>query len=339
MKPCRLLALGAVLLAAVTATAWGAAFRDFVLYEGDLKGAPNLWVGSWGGGYAKELSDYAYYGPGSMQISTQGYYQGVIFRFAQPVDISAFTSRPDGCLEMRIRPYYGKAPATSSAAAPGAVAPGGGTRPTGTTVPRFSISLGGRDRQPGGESESPAAPAPTTAAAPPEKLVPTFLMQQMRVVLETEQGMVECSSWPLYYSSADREGWRRLSLPLAMFKGGPLGAQLRSVRIFAEPKDVFYLGQLKLTAVDQPISIRASAEPTTAAAGATISFKVQLAGAPLPVRVAWDFDNRDGIAEEAVGMTVSKIYHAADTYTVTCTATDVLGRRAPATTMLLVVVQ
>jgi len=331
--------------------------RDLVLYEGDLKDAPNqLLVDGWGGGFAQEVAARAYYGPKSLQVSTNGFYQGVRFRFFQPPDITPFTSREDGYLEMRICPYFGKPEKpTSATTKPGApvVTPAGQASAgslAGTLRSRGGL-LGGRNRDEGSSSRSVprATPQPTTAqtgtagttTTTPEKLIPTFLMERMRIVVETEQGISEYSGWPLYYATDDRPGWKRLGIPLAMLKGAPLGARLKSVSIFGEPRDVFYLGQLKLCAIDQPLTISATAEPTvvSAAAGTTITFKAKLIGFSAPVTVSWDFDNKDGVSEQATGMEVSYIYRTAGTYIVTCTATDQLGKLAPATTTLAIQVQ
>lgn len=382
--------------------------RPLVLYEGDVKSAPNsLYVSSWGGGNAVEVDKYAYYGPKSLQIATQGNYQGVELRFYQPVDVSAYVSRPDAYLEMKVRPYFGKEPpGTPAAAASGttgaAVTPGkagsagatttratsgslsgirlGGrsrssgsrprtTAPTPTPTPQpaataptttapaggslSGIRLGGRSRSSGSRTRTPRttataparpgapAAATTTATTPaaPKVLIPTFLMERVRVVVETDQGLSECSGYPLSYLTDDRQGWKRFAIPLSMLKGSPLGTKIKSIRIFGEPRDVFYMGQLALTTIDEGITISATATPTTAAVNQVVEFKAALTSYPAPVRVTWDFDSKDGITEEAVGMTASKLYHEAGLFMVTCTANDLLGKKPPAVTTVMVQVQ
>jgi len=334
-----------VVPAAYQAAGGGRRPRDLVLYEGDLRGAPHqLYVSSWGGGYAKEVPTFVYYGPNSLQVSTQGYYQGAVFRWFDPVDISTFVSRPNSFLELRIRPYYGKEANPTPATTPGAPAPGS---PAAPAAPVTASVLGGIFGRRGSEEEAPAAagPAPAaviaapTAAAQPRKLTPVFLMDRMRVVVETEQGFAEVSGWPLEYASEDRAGWSRLGIPLFMFKGSALGAQLKSLRIFGEPKDAFYLGQLKLAVVEQAMAVKATADPAQVAAGTPVKFEAKLVGYSGPVKVSWDFDRNDGVAEEAVGMKASRIYRTAGTYTVTCTATDMMGKQSPVSTTLAVRVQ
>ena len=75
----------------------------------------------------------------------------------------------------------------------------------------------------------------------------------------------------------------------------------------------------------------------TAVAGSAVTFNAN--GSTDDIGIAsysWDFDASNGIASEATGETVTKVYESAGTYTVTLTVTDTAGQTATDTVTVVV---
>ncbi len=81
-----------------------------------------------------------------------------------------------------------------------------------------------------------------------------------------------------------------------------------------------------------PLSASATARPTAADAGQSVSFTCTAAGGSSPYTYAWTFG--DGAA--GVGQTVSHAYSAAGSMTVACTVTDHASSTASGTTSVLI---
>ncbi|UCC69313.1 MAG: hypothetical protein JSV79_05205 [Armatimonadota bacterium] len=120
----------------------------------------------------------------------------------------------------------------------------------------------------------------------------------------------------------DKHGWTRVSIPLSQFKGIEGATSLRAVGVFADQSDVFYLGRLGLLIDRTPVEIVVTAEPLVARADQLIDFSVELRGGPINPEIFWDFDEADGIQQEAVGAKVKYLYKEPGDYLATCTVRD-----------------
>ena len=131
--------------------------------------------------------------------------------------------------------------------------------------------------------------------------------------------------------SKDERGWSPVTVALSQMKGAEGATKVRAVGIFADESDVFYVGRVRLLSDSKPVEVTVKAEPLFSRPDQIVEFAASLRGGSVDARVSWDFDKRDGIREQALGMEVKYVYKEPGDYLVTCTVTDKAGVRAPAT--------
>jgi hypothetical protein len=201
---------------------------------------------------------------------------------------------------------------------------GGGMRGGGMGGGRGGGMRGGRQTVGGGRAGMrPAAGAP---GADEEK---AFSMDNLRLVLFTDRGMGIADQVPVGVLSNDERGWTPVAVPLAQFQGVSEAANLRAIGVFADRSDVFYLGRARLIVDRSPVDITVKADPLITAPDQVIDFSVELRGGPITPRVSWDFDDADGIQEQALGPKVKYLYKTPGDFLATCTVTDSSGVRPP----------
>jgi hypothetical protein len=135
---------------------------------------------------------------------------------------------------------------------------------------------------------------------------------------------------PLRPGTIERVEWVRVALPLASFQGNVPRDQVRVNRIIITGDRVatFWIGQIRIDVDDSPIEARIEVMPPDPRAGQPMQFIAITAGAT-PTRVAWDFDDANGLQADAAGDTVYHAYARPGEYTVTCTVSDATGQKAP----------
>ncbi len=85
--------------------------RQTPVYSGDVqKDLGGIKLTSWGSGEAQAISDGYHYweGPEVLKVKTQGPYQGVVLRFARPVEIASFLAEKHSFIELRVMPAQPK---------------------------------------------------------------------------------------------------------------------------------------------------------------------------------------------------------------------------------------
>jgi PKD repeat protein len=74
------------------------------------------------------------------------------------------------------------------------------------------------------------------------------------------------------------------------------------------------------------------------ALGDEVSFSAAGFGGSTVLKYSWDFDDKDGIQEDAVGQSVRHKFRKPGTYTITLTIADAYGLKKPYTTTMKAVV-
>ncbi|MCJ7822084.1 MAG: PKD domain-containing protein, partial [Armatimonadetes bacterium] len=91
---------------------------------------------------------------------------------------------------------------------------------------------------------------------------------------------------------------------------------------FSDQSDVFYLGRVALLVDRRPVELTVEATPSITRVDQMIDFSVELRGGPVNPVVSWDFDESDGIQQQAVGPKAKYIYKKPGDYIATCTVRD-----------------
>ncbi len=285
----RIVGMGLTLLLVLTGAAQAA---ELALYDGDAeKDRGGIVLGAWGSGDVSESYEVHYVGPRVLKVLSQGYYQGGVLTWKDPAPLAGFLANPDAYLELWVKP---------------SVVP---TVAAGKPIVGGIVSGQGQSTLSDGR--------------------PTFLLKRLRIVLLTDKGELIADGWPLYPGTLGSGGWRKVAIPLSVFKSSLLekGAKLQEVRIFADKADVFYVGQIRVVVDDTPLRVKVTAEPNSAKPLERIRFHAEVDSGDASTLVSWDFDDRDGIQTDAQGARVEWIYQTPGSYVVTCTVSDVYGSR------------
>ena len=202
----------------------------------------------------------------------------------------------------------------------GGMGGGGGGGMRGGGGARGGAGGAGGARAPGGTRAATRTRPSAAGTGPAEEKV--FLVKGLRVVIFTDQGPVVADSVPVGVMPKDKQGWTPVAIPLSQFRGVEGAKSVRAVGIFSDQSDVFYLGRVALLIDRRPVELTVEAEPGITRINQIIDFSVELRGGPVNPEISWDFDESNGMQQQAVGPKVKYIYKAPGDYIATCTVRD-----------------
>jgi hypothetical protein len=338
----------ALLAAAVAGPAFGQAAEVLYTPTRSIKDQ-DITVRSWGGGNVSETDEVAYEGTNSIRISTRNLFQGAILSFGKPENLGRTFENKNNLLRITYRlsdgggargTFPGGGPGGGGFGPPGGFpgggpgGPGGGGRP-GQGPPGGGPGGGGFGPPggfPGGGPGGGFPGGPTTAAS--------SSLETIRVVITTTDGKKSEAYLPVSTNqqSADR-GWRNVAVPLQAISGfDRTNKVIRDITLSGDATTTFYLGDLRIVNDSTPISGQVRASRTNLALGDEVMFTATGNGGSSILRYVWDFDEEDGIQEDAEGQTVRRRFRKAGTYNVTLTVSDRFGLKQPYSTKVKLVV-
>ena len=269
----------------------------FFLFRGDLSnGAISL--GGWGSGMAEVAKGVSPpFGSQAIMITTHGLYQGGRLQFTTPPDLSAG--------------FKNKA-----------------------TYLRFTVRFQGAG----------ASRSVFNSAFSQDNVQAVSPFRQMRYLLEMADGkkyeLLRSAEIP---PSEDLDRWVQLSFPLnaiTKLNGGKEptgdGAKLKSVSIYGDRYQQFYLAEIGTVVDETEISIGPLDEQVFFAEQDTI-FAGNAEGGAATLKYSWDFDASDGIQEDAIGRVITHVFPKSGgdkKYTITLTVSDEDGIKKSAKTTL-----
>lgn len=266
------------------------------LYAGQPVGNGGITLSPWGGGAIEESSGQVLAGSHSLLITTATFFQGGTLSFAAPVSLAPYVANPENLLQVSV---YIVRPAAPTG---GGGAMGGGTG---------GMAIGG-----GSGSTQPAPQAKQ--------------MENLRLVIRTTDGKMSEAYYPLGAAGRTAERWRRIGVPLSKIPGfARTNKEIASVSISGDAPAHFFFGELRVVTDQTPIQGELSnRELNLGRAQEVILWAVAEAGFSV-VEYAWDFDDKDGIQDEAVSQVIVHRFRVPGEYTVTCTIRDVYGIKEP----------
>lgn len=256
-------------------------------------------LGSWGGGICKESTKNAYGGDKSIEITSKGLYQGGRLDFSKPVDLTSQFARDDAYLELVTK-----------------------FRGTQETYDAWAMDV--------------AAPSATDmygGTATPGKQV-----KRIQIMLFLEGGQILESQVDISAYRLNEDGWMSVAFPLKYLKRDlNLPAyKLKRIVVTGDGSEPFYIGEIRTTVDSTPLTADAGEEKEIGK-----NYNVLFRGTSRSItglKYSWDFDNSNGIQEEAVGDVVYHRFTRAGVYTVTLTVSDIFGLKKPATSTVKVTV-
>ena len=314
-----LLGAGAVLVGSGTGVAQNAGLKAKSgaegIYTGTASAVEGIKLGGWGSGLAAEDKSYRTIGDSSIRIETNGYYSGARITFERPRDLTELKQDPYGFMEFIIRFQPGKA------------------KPTSTSGPDMGSG--------GAPSISPEGLAPEFSAPGTGEQTLTPDTHKLKVVLVCDEGTFVASHFPVMLQPAQEEGWFSVAIPYVAFKGMDKAqtVHLKEMRVFGDAKDTFWIGEIKTTSDDEPITVD-PLDDLEVSVGEAVEFRSAATGGISPLQSRWDFDLSDSIQEDATGPATVHVFRKKSPdvpgrpgelqpYVVTLTVSDLSGAKRP----------
>lgn len=334
----------------------------------------NIGLKAWGSGTASETDEIAYEGAHSIRISTRNYFAGGSLNFGNVVALSDKFGDKNNMLRITYRaadsamtfgpgggPGAGGPGAGPGLGGPGGPGAGGGPGkgggggkggdggaagrgggvggPGGPGAggfgggPQGGGTGGGRQ---GGGLTGPGQGGPGaggfgggSAAATAQKL------QNIRMIVTTTDGKKSEAYVPVATSGSGDKGWRTVAIPLQAISGfDRTNKEVRSIAFAGDVTTTFYIGDLRVVNDTTPITGDVNVHEMNLALGDFYTFNANGYGGSSILKYSWDFDDRDGIQEDAVGQSVKRQFRKPGNFTITLTITDSYGLKRPYTTTI-----
>ncbi|MGQ9809597.1 MAG: PKD domain-containing protein [Armatimonadota bacterium] len=279
--------------------------RDVFLYRGDPLDAAGIEVSAWGDGSVRESQEPGVTGTRSIEFNTKGLFSGAFLTWKNPVEIAepSAISRFDYLL-LRLRFNQ--------------------TTRLGIEEPGLAPNIKG-DYRP--------LPMDYYGNYFGEDLPMVPKVRRIRVILYSADGRAVSHSVPVVHKTTDEDGWFAVALPLAGFglTAQSNGFPLRRMAISADIEDKIWIGEIRITTDDSPIYVDSLDDQDVGTQDVIVMVGSADAGIT-SLLYSWDFDEKDGIQEDARGRVVQVVYRRTGTYTVTLTVRDPDGIKQPAST-------
>lgn len=321
-------------------------FADVSLYRGLPLDEAGIQLRAWGSGAIEETTETVFVGSRSLKLNTRGYFAGGWLEFRTPVDLRADLNAPDKVLRIVVR-----FPGTATVAAGGGTPTGGpGTPPRGPRGGGLG-EFGGSGAPPGGqrgggygEFGGPGTPPPSGGGAT-TTTIPTA--QELRIVLETNDGKRTDFLLPLQGIRPDESGWQSVSMPLNAI---PLlkqtSGQITRIGFFSDTNATFYIGEIRTLSEQTPLqgyiyvvnsygfsfNSRKDSRIVIAANDELTFYGVSEAGT-VPAVFRWSFGGDPNLVD-GEGRVIRRRFPKKGTFTVVLTIADPYGARKPATAQI-----
>ncbi len=301
----------AAFVLALLGVALPGAAREVLLYRGDPLDVAGIEVSAWGDGSARESQEPGITGTRSIEFNTTGLFSGAFLTWRNPVEIAdpSTISRFD-YLVLRLR--FNQM-----------------TR-LGIEEPNLAPNTRGEFR---------SLPVDFYGNVFGEDLPMVPRVRRVRVILHSADGRIVSHTVPVVHKATDEEGWFAVALPLAGFglTAQSNGFPLRRMAISADFPDKIWIGDIRVSTDDSPIYVESLDDQDVGTQDIIVLVGSAEAGVTSLI-YSWDFDDKDGIQDDARGRVVQVVYRRTGTYTVTLTVRDPDGIKQPASTKAEIVV-
>lgn len=283
-----------------------------------------LRLSGWGSGTIAQEDDVAFDGGHSIRISSRNFFQGGRIVFTKPIDLAADFGVKENLLKFMVNIPN----SANTASAPNAGGRSGAGGPAG--IGGAGGTGGGSAAAPGAGGREGGGQATTSQAKPATKI---------RVVFTTTDGKHGETYLDISTSLKDERGWFAVGIPLQAINGfDKTNKQLASISISLDSVATMYLGSAKILKDGTPAYAEPNIRELNMGFGEEFTFSAAGSAGATPVKFLWDFDSTDGISVDAEGPVVKRRFRREGTFTVTLTAVDIYGLKAPYSTTIKVTV-
>lgn len=282
---------------------------DVVLYNGE-DASQGLKLAAWGGGSIEDSTDISFAKGHALKVTTLDPYQGARITFNTPVDLGADKSR---MFQITLR--LTKADRTFP--------------PPPASTQNNGFGGNGFGNQENGGGFGPQF-------TPNQTVSGLTTLKSVHLLFTLANGQQADVIRPYPDVDAGTEQWVNLAVPVAAlsFPSGA-GSPLQSVSVGGDDFAVFYVGQIKLVQDTTPITCFAG-DRQDVFPRQPVTLHGTASGGASALRYSWDFDDKDGITDQAEGPSVTTQYLKSGTYKVTLTVSDIDGLKKPATSTTVI---
>jgi len=157
----------------------------------------------------------------------------------------------------------------------------------------------------------------------------------MRVIITTTDGLKSEAYVPVSTSGSGSNGWKSVAIPLSAITGFErTNKTVKEIGFAGDVTTTFYIGELRVVTDTTPITGDPNVRDLNLALGDSVNFSANGYGGSSILKYSWDFDDRDGIQEDAVGQYIKRQFRKPGTYTITLTITDLYGLKRPYSTTI-----
>ena len=173
------------------------------------------------------------------------------------------------------------------------------------------------------------------------------VLSTVRVIVSTTDGKKSEAYMPIPTTSNTERGWRTVAIPLQAINGFERTNKIvKDITFSGDVTTTFFVGDVRV--VDDATTIRGeiynARRSYNLALGDRLTFTGNGQGGASVLEYVWDFDDSDGLQEDAIGQTVVHQFRSAGTdgksrkFKVTLTIRDKYGLKPSATATTEVVV-
>lgn len=156
-----------------------------------------------------------------------------------------------------------------------------------------------------------------------------YPLRSFRIVLYCEDGLFVSEGFPFEMQTVMGERWYSVAIPFQTFKGKGNGVVKRMLICTNSPQTL-YIGQISVTVDNTPITVAVPSRNITARVNTLVRFYAVGSAGLSTLRYTWDFDDSNGLQEEAIGQVVFRSFPKVGAYNVTVTVSDLVGIKKPA---------
>ncbi|HJP83677.1 MAG TPA: PKD domain-containing protein [Fimbriimonadaceae bacterium] len=287
---------------------------------------------SWGAGTASETDELAYEGGHSIRISTRNSFSGGLILYSTPVALADEFGDKNNLLRLT---YRSAENTVLNGGRPGGTGPGAGAPgsngPGGKGGGGVAGGGGGAAGGPGtGEFGGGGRGQGTSGAnSAPQKL------ETIRLIVTTTDGKNSEAYIPVSTNGSGDKGWRTAAIPLQSIRGfDRTNKEVKQIALSGDITTTFYVGDMRVVNDTTPITGDVNVRELNLALGDFVNLGANGYGGSSILKYSWDFDDKDGIQEDAAGQFIRHQFRKPGTYTITLTVSDEFGLKKPYSTTI-----
>jgi PKD repeat protein len=151
-------------------------------------------------------------------------------------------------------------------------------------------------------------------------------IQKLRVIVTTTDGKKSEAYVSVSTSGSGDKGWRTASIPLQAISGFErTNKEVKELGFAADVTTTFYIGDLRVVNDTTPITGEPNVRDLNLALGDKVNFAANGYGGSSVLKYSWDFDDKDGIQEDAIGQFVTRQFRKPGAFKITLTISDEFG--------------